>query len=290
MPITPCRLFDTRPEFQVGSRSAPLGPGDIHTIDATGTNGNCTDIPTTATAVSMNMTSTDATAPTFLTVWASGQPQPDTSSMNPIPGAPATPNGIISALDADGEFNVFNLAGNVHVFADINGYYTDHHHDDRYYTMTQTDSRYYTETEIDAKLTPSSIMVTAGDLRETTPWSATRFGVARSGGVNACAYAPVSILAGRTIASFDIRYVAQAVEVEVRLRQDEFAEGFVGPYDLVTSGVRTLDGVGSNEFYYALDTLAVVGPAAVLPDMQHQLEICSAATIEVNAVRINFSD
>ncbi len=154
VPITPCRLFDTRPQFQVGYRAVPLGAGEVHTLTATGDNGNCVGIPATATAVSMNLTSTDATAPTFLTVWAAGAPQPTTSSVNPIPGSPATPNGVISALDDDGEFSIFNLAGTVHVFADINGYYTDHHHDDRYYTMTQADNRYangddvYTKTEL----------------------------------------------------------------------------------------------------------------------------------------------
>ena len=144
VPITPCRLFDTRPQFQVGDRATPLGAGEVHTLTATGDNGNCVGIPATATAVSMNLTSTDATAPTFLTVWAASAPQPTTSSMNPIPGSPATPNGVISALDDDGEFSIFNLAGSVHVFADINGYYTDHHHDDRY---AQSDD-VYTKTEL----------------------------------------------------------------------------------------------------------------------------------------------
>ena len=142
VPITPCRLFDTRPEFQVGDRGTPLGAGDVHTVIATGDNGNCIGIPTNATAVSMNMTSTDATAPTFLTVWAAGESQPSASSMNPIPGSPATPNGVIAALNSDGEFSTFNLAGSVHVFADINGYYVDHDHDDRYYTQDQVDANF----------------------------------------------------------------------------------------------------------------------------------------------------
>ena len=90
----------------------------------------------------MNMTSTDATAPTFLTVWAAGESQPSASSMNPIPGSPAIPNGVIAALNSDGELSTFNLAGSVHVFADINGYYVDHDHDDRYYTQDQVDANF----------------------------------------------------------------------------------------------------------------------------------------------------
>lgn len=160
VPITPCRLFDTRPDFQVGDRSAPLGPGDTHTVEAIGDNGDCTGIPANATAVSMNMTSTDATAPTFLTVWAAGDTRPDASSMNPVPGAPAVPNGVISALNGDGEFSVYNLVGNVHVLADVNGYYIDHDHDDRYYTKNQVDEISIRPFAVESD--PSTIGVDAG--------------------------------------------------------------------------------------------------------------------------------
>lgn len=135
--ITPCRLFDTRPEFNVGSKSSPLGVGEIHTVKAHGSNGNCTGIPSGAVAVSMNMTAIDATAPTFLTVWAAGSSQPVASNLNPVPGAPPTPNGVVTEVNGAGEFSIFNLAGSVHVFADVNGYYIDHDHDDRYYTKTE---------------------------------------------------------------------------------------------------------------------------------------------------------
>ena len=79
--------------------------------------------------------------PTFLTVWASGAPQPEASSLNPVPGAPPTPNAVTTAINTDGQFDIYNLQGNVQVNADINGYYTDHHHDDRYYTQNQIDDR-----------------------------------------------------------------------------------------------------------------------------------------------------
>jgi len=40
--ITPCRVMDTRPAPQtVGPRSTPLGPAETHTIQITGSNGNC---------------------------------------------------------------------------------------------------------------------------------------------------------------------------------------------------------------------------------------------------------
>ena len=140
VPITPCRVIDTRPEFQVGPKTTPVGPGEVHTVSAHGDNGRCTGIPASATAVSLNVTAVDATLPTFLTVWASGDAQPDSSSLNPVPGQPPTPNAVTTGLSASGQFDIFNLQGTVDVIGDITGYYTDHDHDDRYATKDQVDA------------------------------------------------------------------------------------------------------------------------------------------------------
>ncbi len=141
VPIAPCRVLDTRAEFNVGPRSSPLGPGETYTVNTTSSDtGNCTDIPATATSVSMNITALDATLPTFLTVWSTGAAQPAVSSLNPVPGSPPTPNAVTTSINVNGQFDIFNLQGNVHVIADVNGYYTDHDHDDRYYTQAQVDS------------------------------------------------------------------------------------------------------------------------------------------------------
>ena len=133
VPITPCRVMDTRAEFNVGPKTTPIGPGEIHTVNTTtGDTGNCSGIPTTATGVSLNITALDATLPTFLTVWATGDAQPEASSLNPVPGQPPTPNAVTTGIDTNGRFDIYNLHGNVEVIADISGYYQDHHHDDRY--------------------------------------------------------------------------------------------------------------------------------------------------------------
>jgi len=140
IPITPCRVIDTRPAPDtVGAKSSPLGAGEIHTVETHGDNGDCTGIPNEATAVSLNVTAIGATQPTFLTIWAADATQPESSSLNPVPGAPPTPNAVTTELNGDGEFSIYNLQGNVDVLADINGYYVDHHHDDRYYTKAEID-------------------------------------------------------------------------------------------------------------------------------------------------------
>src|SRR5680860_336523 len=122
VPITPCRLADTRPDTTVGPRNTPINPGEELLVQATGENGNC-DLPTDATGLSLNVTATDATLPTFLTLWGEGE-RPDASSLNPVPGAVATPNGVTTPLSATGSFNVFNLQGTVNVIVDVNGYHT----------------------------------------------------------------------------------------------------------------------------------------------------------------------
>ena len=130
-PMTPCRIIDTRPAFQIGPRSSPLGTAESHTVTARGTAGDCT-IPTNVAALSMNVTAVGATLPTFLTIWETGEPMPNASSLNPVPGQPPTPNAVTTELSLLGQFDVYNLQGEVHVIIDVNGYYVDHHHDERY--------------------------------------------------------------------------------------------------------------------------------------------------------------
>lgn len=213
VPITPCRVMDTRLESNVGPKTTPLGSGEVHTVNTTTANtGNCTEIPTTATGLSLNITALDATLPTFLTVWATGDAQPAASSLNPVPGQPPTPNAVTTGISSGGQFDIYNLQGNVHVIADINGYYTDHHHDDRYYTKAQTDSA------ITAAVAsqPWEIYIGPNDmLPGTTPQPTTNF----ASGVNAIGMQFNDGVTGRVFYSFKLpaNYVA-GTDVAVDMR------------------------------------------------------------------------
>ena len=68
---TPCRLLDTRdaPET-VGVRARPLGANDTYTATVIGTAG-CA-LPTDAVTLVMNVTATNQTASSFLTVYGDG--------------------------------------------------------------------------------------------------------------------------------------------------------------------------------------------------------------------------
>ncbi|MEL6893393.1 MAG: hypothetical protein AAFP84_17505, partial [Actinomycetota bacterium] len=121
VPIEPCRLADTREEFQVNDEDA-LGANETVTFAAHGTNGNCT-IPTDAVGLSLNVTGLGATEPTFVSVFPGGD-LPDVSSLNLVPGQPPTPNAVITSLSDTGSFDVFNLAGTVDLIIDVNGYFS----------------------------------------------------------------------------------------------------------------------------------------------------------------------
>lgn len=123
VPITPCRLVDTRPPPDRVGPQGTFGAAETRTIIAHGTNGQCT-IPSDAVGLSLNVTAVDASLPTFLTIWPEGD-LPLASSLNPTPGQPPTPNAVSTRLGADGAFRIYNLQGSVEVIVDVNGYLTN---------------------------------------------------------------------------------------------------------------------------------------------------------------------
>ena len=123
VPITPCRLADTRTDSTVGGRSTPVGPAESVTFAVWGTNGNCT-IPSTATGIATNVTIDNPNADSYLTVYpADAQPRPTASNLNFTATSPPTPNQVTVGLSAAGAIAVYNNGGTVDVIIDIVGYY-----------------------------------------------------------------------------------------------------------------------------------------------------------------------
>ena len=79
--IVPCRLVDTRPDSEVGSRTTPIGPEETATLSVSGTNGDCI-IPTTATSIAANVTVDNATESSFLTVFPADADRGRTSNVS----------------------------------------------------------------------------------------------------------------------------------------------------------------------------------------------------------------
>lgn len=125
-PLSPCRLMDTRVDFNVGARKAPIGPAETYTAQVTGTNGNCVDVPAGATGVAMNVTVLNATAPSNLRVFPADLVDvPLVSNLNYSQTSPPTANKVDSKLSPDGKIKIFNAFGTVDVIVDIVGVYTN---------------------------------------------------------------------------------------------------------------------------------------------------------------------
>ena len=124
VPITPCRLIDTRTGADhVGTRATPIGAGEAATFAVWGTNGNCT-IPTTATGIASNATAVNPTSASYVTVYpADANPRPTASNLNVVAGAPPTPNQVTVGLSVTGAIGIYNNGGTVDLVVDIVGYY-----------------------------------------------------------------------------------------------------------------------------------------------------------------------
>ncbi|MCU1390695.1 MAG: hypothetical protein JWL72_4033 [Ilumatobacteraceae bacterium] len=124
VPITPCRLVDTRTgSNNVGSLAAPLGPGETVTLAVWGTNGDCT-IPNNATGIAANVTAVNPTAGSFVTVYpADADPRPAASNLNVVAGGAPTPNQVTVGLSSAGAISVYNNGGTVDIVIDVVGYY-----------------------------------------------------------------------------------------------------------------------------------------------------------------------
>jgi hypothetical protein len=116
---TPFRILDTR-TGQGTATSAPLSPTATMNLAVSGVNG----IPADVTAVVLNVTVTDTTAPSYLTVWPSGAGRPTASNLNWTAGR-TIPNEVVATVGAGGSVSIFNLSGRTDVVADVTGWYRD---------------------------------------------------------------------------------------------------------------------------------------------------------------------
>jgi hypothetical protein len=113
-PLTPARIMDTR----LGG--APLGPGATLDVQVTGQGG----VPSTGvTAAAINVTATDATAQSFLTIYPTGSTRPGTSNLNFLAGK-TVPNLVKMAVGTAGKITVYNAQGNTQVIFDVQGYWS----------------------------------------------------------------------------------------------------------------------------------------------------------------------
>ena len=124
VPVDPCRLFDLRPTSTIGDRNVPLGPGEIHVQQVTGSVGACA-VPDDVNGIAMNVTITQPTAASHLRVFPADVSRlPLVSSLNWVAGQAPTPNKVDVRLSPTGRIKLHNAFGQVYVLADVVGYYT----------------------------------------------------------------------------------------------------------------------------------------------------------------------
>jgi len=118
--IAPKRILDSRSGTQVGPYSTPWGPNTQREVTVA---GGSTTVPADADAVTLNVTVTQTTAVSFLSLWPKGDPKPTVSSLNWEPGW-TVPNSVTVKVGDDGKINIFNNLGSANVIVDVVGYYT----------------------------------------------------------------------------------------------------------------------------------------------------------------------
>ena len=114
--LPPARILDTR--SGLGAPAGRVGPGGKLDVQITGQGG----VPSSGVAaVILNVTVTNTTNPSYLTIWPAGVPQPVASNLNWTAGK-TVPNLVEVAVGLDGKISVFNAAGSTDVIFDVAGY------------------------------------------------------------------------------------------------------------------------------------------------------------------------
>jgi hypothetical protein len=115
-PLSPARILDTR--INLGHTGA-VGAAQVITVDVTGVGG----VPNSGVAaVVVNVTATNPTAGSFLTIYPTGVSRPTTSNLN-FKAGQTIPNLVVAKVGTDGKVRVYNQAGKVHVIFDAVGWY-----------------------------------------------------------------------------------------------------------------------------------------------------------------------
>lgn len=115
-PVAPVRVLDTRDGTGVGGAGS-IGPAGQVLVSL------AAFVPDNATAVVLNVTGTEPTANTFVTVFAGDIKRPGVSTLNLAPRQTRA-NATTVLLGAGRQVMVYNEAGNTQVIADLAGYYT----------------------------------------------------------------------------------------------------------------------------------------------------------------------
>jgi hypothetical protein len=160
VPVTPARLFDTRPgEAPAGYKGVVRG-GTSLTTQVTGRAG----IPTSGvTAVAINLTGIGVQAPSFVSASPTESAQASTSSLNLVLPGEIRANLVIVPVSSTGTISLYTLR-DAHLLGDVAGYFRPQataSDDGR--IVTQTPRRLF-DTRIDSILGPPNRIPARGEI------------------------------------------------------------------------------------------------------------------------------
>ncbi|MBV8630101.1 MAG: VCBS repeat-containing protein, partial [Silvibacterium sp.] len=117
IPVTPCRIADTR------NATGPFGGPELATNSTRSFNipQSACNIPSTAAAYSLNVTVVPGKTLNYLTLWPTGEAQPNVSTLNSFDGR-VKANAAIVPAGTSGAVSVY-VTDATHVILDIDGYF-----------------------------------------------------------------------------------------------------------------------------------------------------------------------
>ena len=120
VPVTPCRIVDTRGSD--GTFGGPAISGNGSRNFPLSQSGNPCSIPSTAVAYSLNVTVVPITTLGYLTIWPTGEGQPLASTLNSPNGRIKANAAIVPAGTPSGSVSVY-VSDTSNVILDIDGYF-----------------------------------------------------------------------------------------------------------------------------------------------------------------------
>ncbi|MFD7978554.1 FlgD immunoglobulin-like domain containing protein [Streptomyces sp. NPDC059071] len=124
-PVTPARVLDTR--AGIGAPKAKVGAARTVSVQVAGRGG----VPATdVSAVVLNVTATNPTASSFVSVYPYGTQRTAASNLNVVAGQ--TVANLVVVPVRDGKVTLYNHAGSIDLLADVAGYFTTSGQGDRF--------------------------------------------------------------------------------------------------------------------------------------------------------------
>ena len=121
VPVTPARITDTRAGSGEPNAGHTLSAGSVLNVVAAGAGG----VPAGGVmAVVLNVTATDTTQASYLTVYPQGSTRPTASNLNWVAGQTRANRVVVPVNPATGEVSIYNANGSADVVVDVDGYFT----------------------------------------------------------------------------------------------------------------------------------------------------------------------